>query len=154
MAHITIRFINDRGFVSRTISWVTLSLFCHVELGTPEGTWIGAHAGTGVQERPADYCKPTLDYIYDVPCSQAQADAVLKYARNAIGCPYNYWDIVGLLFHRRRLTTPSRVICSQFVMDALLNAGIRPLNCLPEFSHLITPQTLHLSPLLIGHRRK
>ena len=154
MACITIRFIEDRGFVSRAIAQVTNSLFSHVEFGTPEGTWIGAHAGRGVQERDANYCYPIREYIYDLPCTEAQSDAVLKYARGAIGCPYNYRDILGLLFHARRLTTPSRVICSQFVMDTLLSIGVKPLNVLPGYTHLITPETLHLSPLLIGHRRK
>ena len=154
MPHFTIRFINNPGFVSSSIAWVTNSLFCHVELGTPEGTWIGAHAGTGVQEHPANYCKPTRNYIYDVPCTQEQSDGILKYARNAIGTPYNYRDIAGLLFHHRRLTSPSRVICSQFCMDALLSVGIRALNVLPAYTYLITPETLHLSPILIGHRRR
>jgi len=154
MAHITVRFIQGNGFISRAIAWVTNSYWSHTELGTPEGTWIGAHAGSGVQERPADYCNPRLDYVYDIPCTQLQSDAVLRYARNAIGCRYNYLDILGLLIHHRKLTTPSRVICSQFVMDCLMTAGIRPLNCLSQYSHLITPQTLHLSPMLIGHKRK
>lgn len=154
MPHITIRFINNSGFVSQAIAWVTNSLFCHVEFGTPEGTWIGAHSPGGVMERPADYCCPTLNYIYDIPCSQKQADALLKYARSAIGCRYNYADILGLLFHTRKLTTPSRVICSQFCTEALLSVGIRPLNVLAQYAYLITPETLHLSPLLIGHRRK
>jgi hypothetical protein len=154
MPHITIRFINNPGFVSRAIAGITNSLFCHVEFGTPEGTWIGAHSPGGVMERPANYCAPSLNYIYDIPCSQGQADALLKYARAAIGCRYNYADIAGLLFHSRRLTSPSRVICSQFCTEALLSVGIRPLNVLREYAYLITPETLHLSPLLIGCRRK
>ena len=154
MSAITIRFINSPGFVTSAINWVTNSLFSHVEFGTPEGTWIGAHSGAGIQERPANYCQPSLNYIYDIPCSPKQAADLIANARAAIGTPYNYLDIIGLLFHTRTLTSPGRAICSQFCTEMLLEVGIRPLNVLPEYAYLITPETLHLSPLLIGHRRK
>jgi hypothetical protein len=154
MAKITIRFIENRGFVSRAIAWVTGSLFSHVEFGTPQGTWIGAHARGGVQERARNYCQPVREYVYDLPCTKALSDELLRHARSAIGTPYNYRDILGILFHARRVTSPSRVICSQFCTEMLLRVGIRPLNVLPDYCHLITPETLHLSPLLIGHKRK
>ena len=150
MAHITIRFIQDRGLLSSVIAWVTASLFSHVELGTPEGTWIGAHSPDGIQERPLFYCYPVREYVYELPCTQQQSDDLLQYARAAIGTPYNYRDIAGLLFHARTLTSPSRAICSEFVIKTLMRVGIRPLNVLEDFSYLITPETLHLSPMLIG----
>jgi hypothetical protein len=74
----------------------------------------------------------------------------MQYAKAAIGTPYNYRDIAGMLLHSRTLTSPSRAICSQFCIEMLMKVGIRPLNVLPGFSYLITPETLHLSPLLIG----
>lgn len=153
-SYVTIRFINERGFVTWAISRVTNSLFSHVEFGTPEGTWIGAHSNGGVQERPGDYCKPSREYVYRIPCKREQSESLLKSIRGAIGTPYNFKDIVGLLFHARTLTTKNRVICSQFCFIELCKVGIRALNVLPDYSHLVTPETLHLSPLLIGRMVK
>lgn len=147
---VTIRFIRTRGFVTAAICFVTNSLMSHVEFGTPEGTWIGAHSDGGVQERPADYCKPAQQWVYRIPCTIDQATSLLRMARAAVGTPYNFTDIAGLLFHLRRLTKSDRVICSQFCFFLLDAVGIKMLNVLPAFAHLVTPETLHLSPKLIG----
>lgn len=148
---VTIRFIRTPGFVTDTICWVTTSLMDHVEFGTPEGTWIGAHSDGGVRERDADYCVPTQEWVYRIPCTTQQAEDLLTNARAAIGTPYNFVGIVGLLFHLRKLTKVGTIFCSQFCFYELDKVGIYVLNVLPAFAHLITPETLHLSPLLRGH---
>lgn len=156
MASIRVRFILNRGFTSRTIARVTGSLFSHVEFGTPDGTWIGAHIGDGIQERAANYCNPIREYVYEIPCTDAQQKTALCWMRSRIGTKYNVKDIVGLLFQVRSLRSPHRYICSQFVIDGLLEffgAG-RVLNVLPEWAYRITPETLHLSPLFVGCRVK
>ncbi len=150
MPSFQIRFINNDGFVARGISWVTNSLWDHAEIMTDASTYIGAHAGSGVQERPANYCQPTRERRYAIPCTKAQLSAIMTSARADIGTQYNYLDIVGLLLRQRKLTTPGRVICSQWVFEKALVGGIQMLNVLPGFSHLVTPESLHLSPLLIG----
>ena len=109
----------------------------------------------GVQERAADYCKPTLEWIYDIPCTQEVQDAHLKRIRAQIGTQYNTLDILGILFRNRKLTSPGRVICSQFVSaEALILWWDRYLNLLHGWEFLVTPEASHLSPILIGHRRK
>lgn len=150
---ITIRFIRTPGFVTDAICFVTNSLMDHAEFGTPEGTWIGAHSDGGVQERSGDYCKPVQEWRYEIPCAATQAAELLKSARAAVGTKYNFTDIGGLLFHMRRMTSKGRLICSQFCFLELNKVGIQMLNVLPAFGHLVTPETLHLSPLLIGHRK-
>lgn len=150
MAHIVIRFINGSDLIGKGIDWVTNSLWDHVEIQTPEGTYIGAHAGGGIQERPADYCTPTRERRYAIPCTDEQLATILASARKDIGVPYDFLDIAGLLFHNRKLHHDSREICSEFVYQKAWVGGILMLNALPEYSHLITPETLHLSPLLIG----
>ncbi len=151
---ITIRFIRTPGFVTSAICFVTNSLFDHVEFGTPEGTWIGAHAASGIQERPANYCQPTREYVYEIPCTQRELDELLRWARQMIGTPYDYEDIAGLLFHNRMLNHPGRDICSEFVYLGLCHIGIRALNVLPDYAYLVTPEMLHLAPMLIGHLKK
>lgn len=151
MAHLGIRFINSSDLIGKGIDWVTNSLWDHVEIQTPEGTYIGAHAGSGIQERPADYCKPTRERRYAIPCTDEQLAKILASARADIGIPYDYTDIVGLLLHDRGIRSDTREICSEFVCQVALDGGIAMLNVQREFCHLITPETLHLSPLLIGH---
>ena len=101
-------------------------------------------------ERPADYTKPSFERRYEIPCGDAQLVKIMSYARSKIGTPYNFEDILGLFFHHN-LTTKGRVICSMFVYQAAWQGGLEMLNVLPEYSNLVTPDTLHLSPMLIGN---
>lgn len=153
---IRVRFVANDTFVSKAIRRLTGSLFSHVEFGTPEGTWIGALAGSGIQERAANYCRPSLAYVYEIPCPPELQDAALKWMRVRIGIKYNYSDIAGLLFQARGMTSPTRLICSQFCTEGLLYifGASRVLNVQPEWAYRITPETLHLSPIFVGRRVK
>lgn len=153
MSSIRVRFITTDSFVSAAIRKLTGSLFSHVEIGTPEGTWIGAHIEDGIQNRPANYCNPTREYVYDIPCLDWQAGALLGWARKQIGTKYNVKTIVGIALGARSLTSPSKFICSQFVADGLiLSLGAKDvLNVLPQWTYRITPETLHLSPIFVGN---
>lgn len=149
---VRVRFVTADGFISRAIRFCTNSLWSHVEFGTPEGTWIGAHTGDGVQERPANYCTPTREYVYEIPCTLQMQTEHLKRIRQQIGLHYNNLDILGLMIRRRKLTMPHAVICSQFVTDeALILWPLKFLNCLPNYTYLITPEMVHLSPILVGN---
>lgn len=151
MASFKIRFVNSNGFVASAIDWATDSLFDHAEIETETGSWIGAHDDGGVQERPADYLQPTREYRYAIPCTDEQYEKAMTFAKSKIGTQYNFSDIGGLLFHDRKLNNPHAVICSQFTLMAARVGGIQMLNVLAGFEHLVTPETLHLSPLLIGN---
>lgn len=151
MAYFKLRFINNPGLIGKLIDWETNSLMDHAEIETETGTWIGAHASGGVEERAADYCSPTWERRYSIPCSQTQLDLAMAYARSKIGTPYDFADIFGLLLHNRHFNTKKAAICSMFVLTAAIHGEIKMLNVLPEFAYLITPETLHLSPLLIGN---
>jgi hypothetical protein len=155
-ASIRIRFILGSGAVSAGIAKVTGSLFSHVEFGTRAGTWIGAHIAGGIQERAAGYCTPVREYVYEIPCTDAQSDALLKWMRARIGTKYNTMDIVGLLFQARSLRSHSRFICSQFCTEGLIYVfgANQVLNVLDEWAYRITPETLHLTPILVGRRVK
>lgn len=153
MGKIRVRFIYCGGVTSRLIAWGTGSLFSHVEFGAPTGTWIGAHAGSGIQERAANYCKPSREYYYEIPCTPAQELELLRWARSKIGTKYNMRDILGLAIQARSLNNPSRLICSQFVTDGLIHtlAARKVLNVLNDWTYRITPETAHLSPVFVGN---
>jgi hypothetical protein len=153
MPLLTIRFINEPGIISQLITWNTDSLFCHTEgLGRDGQSWVGAHTGTGVQSRPHNWCKPTLERRYALPVTAEQYEAAMHFMDSRIGFPYNYKDIVGLALHSRIGATNHEIICSAFMLLWLQAAGLEPLNVLESFAYLITPETLHLSPMFIGHR--
>lgn len=151
---ITVRFIYCGGFVGKSILWTTNSLWSHVEFGTDKG-WLGAHAGSGIQERLPDYCRPQREAVYALPCTPDEETELLTWARSFIGTKYNYATIAGILFRNRHWTSPGRFICSQFVVDGLLQVfgARRVLNVLSDdkYTALITPETLHLSPIFVGH---
>jgi uncharacterized protein YycO len=146
-----IRVINSAGFVSEAIDWATNSLWDHTEIGTESGTWIGAHDDGGVQERPANYCMPTRERRYAIPVTDEQYEKIMGFARREIGTPYDFADIAGLLVHDRKIDAPHRFICSAFVTAAGMAGDVNLLNVEPGFEYLITPEAVHLSPLLIGN---
>ena len=150
MPNLIVRFVTQGGFVSGAIRRVTFSEFSHAEISTETGTWIGAHDDGGVQERPADYYKATFERRYAVPLSDNQYAAAMAYARSKIGTPYSFADIAGLLFREEWGEASHGMICSSFVFNVLLAGSIVPLNVLEKYSYLVTPDTLHLSPIFIG----
>jgi hypothetical protein len=116
-----------------------------------EGGYLGAHAGKGIQFRPLNYCTPTREKRYKVPCTDAQFEAFVVNAFAKIGTPYNYEDIAGLLFHNRKLTPESREICSEFGFEQFARAAVWMLNSEIDYAPLVTPEMLHLSPLWMRH---
>lgn len=151
MAFFKIRFINTPGIVSALIDWEGNSLWDHVEIETDTGTYIGAHAGGGIEERPANYCTPSRERRYSIPCSQAQLDLIMAKARSRIGTQYNLADIVGLAIHNRHFDDKQREICSEFTMECAEAGNLFLLNVEREFFFLVTPEMVHLSPLLRGN---
>ena len=152
---LIVRFIDAQDVVSRLINWMTNSLWCHTEAFNPEGGehggWIGAHAGTGVQDRPFSWCMPTRERVYAVPVTAEQYEKAWTFLNAKVGTPYDYGDIVGLSLHNRRFGRgKKRIICSALMVEFLMAAGLQPLNVIEGFEYLITPETLHLSPLFIG----
>lgn len=127
-----------------------------------EGGYLGAHAGDGIQFRALDYAVPTRERRYQYPISPRDAarnrttvealfEAFVVAAFKRVGTPYAYSDIAALLFHTRALTPLTREICSEFGFLAPAEVGIFFLNAEVDYASLITPETLHLSPLWMGN---
>jgi hypothetical protein len=167
------RFINGSGFVSSAITWVTNSLWDHFEFwfdeelmalaisilfkhGMPtdypkEGGYLGAHAGSGIQFRPLNYCTPTRERRYKRPVTPEIFEAFVVAAFKRIGTPYAYTVIGKLLIHNRELTPNTREICSEFGFLAPAEAGFYFLNSEIEYASFITPEILHISPKWMGY---
>lgn len=152
MKTLTIRFINASDIVSKLITGDTFSLICHTEGMNRAGDgWVGAHAFTGVESRPLNWCRnKTWERRYEIPVTDEQYDAAMKFMESKIGTPYNYRSIAGLFLHDRRLTNRTRIDCSDLMLQWLWAAGQTVLNVRSGESWMITPEILHISPLFIG----
>ena len=154
MASIVIRFVNSKGFVSSAIDFVEggAGEFDHAEcqdVNTKE--WIGAHDDGGFERRPESYMVPSRERRYSIPCTQEEYDCGMAWLNSQIGVPYNFADILGILAHKD-ITTSGKLICSQAMFTYIFKTlGRLPLNVIPENANLVTPETLHLSPLFIGN---
>ncbi len=150
MPDLIVRFVTEKDFISTGIRWVTYSDFSHVELGLPDGTWLGAHASGGVQIRLANYMIPSLERVYALPVSDLAYAQGLDYAKSKIGTTYSVSDIGRIFFRSHATKSPHGLICSWFVIDTLNTAGLYPLNVLANYNFKITPDMLHLSPIFRG----
>ena len=74
----------------------------------------------------------------------------MSFACGKIGTPYNFEDIAGLFLHDREMAGRDRLICSMFALECAMAGGLEMLNVLSGYQQLVTPEMLHLSPLLIG----
>jgi hypothetical protein len=174
MARLGMRFINSPGLVSAGIDWVTDSLWDHAEFWFdaemmaaalailikhgmsikglfPEGGYLGAHAGAGIQFRALNYCVPSRERRYALTCTDEQFEKFVVSAFGKIGVLYNYLGIVGILVRKRKLSSDSREFCSEYCFDEMFRIGIEMLNARDQYRNLITPEILHLSKDLIGH---
>jgi uncharacterized protein YycO len=144
-----IRFVTEEGFISSAIRGFTNSQWSHAEIVLPDGSYLGALAD-GVRIRPADYCKTTNERRYAVPVESDALAQMMAFAHEQVGKPYDLFDIAGLATHRN-WHEDSAWICSELVAATAEAGGLFMLNVDPEFVYHITPEMLHLSPMLIGH---
>lgn len=147
---LIVRFVTDSSLISRLIRFVTYANFSHVEIGLPDGTWLGAHSSGGVRIRPANYMTPSLERVYSLQVTESQYDAATKYAKGQIGTTYSFLDIAVIMFRSSFRRVPHGLICSWYVLEVLRAASMMPLNVLEEFDYKIDPDRLHLSPIFIG----
>ena len=153
MADLICRFIKTKDPIADGIAWWTNSEWDHFEFGTPDETWLGARAEGGVQERFATYCTPIRERRYARTVTDEQLSLIMSRARAKVGTKYDFMDIAGLLLHNRWLSLhpTDKEICSMYGTEMLLSIyqARDLLNVLPNFTPLITPEMLHLSPLWV-----
>lgn len=155
MPNLVIRFINTKGIISRLITGETFSLMDHTEgLNRAGDAWVGAHAWTGIEARPLDWADKDLiwERRYSIPVTDAQYKLAMAYMEASIGVKYDYRGILGMVLRQRKMYSTDRMDCSQFMCNWLMAAGLYPLNVRAAYTWMISPESLHLSPLFIGRR--
>ena len=157
MPQIKLRFVTCADPVSFMIRAQTDCAYSHVEfmlddewpvhVASPRTLTLGAHIDGGVKLRPFDYDKFSAVEYATVECTAEQKQAATASAVACIGSPYDVTDIAGLLFHQN-WAEKGHWICSVFVAEKLINAGINILRVAPQIAPSITPRDVYLSPLL------
>lgn len=110
---ICIRFIADRGLVSRAIRSRTDGQASHVEYVLPEQQMtFGARMDGGVDFRPLNYCKPSWEEWYTFDGVEASYAAAVDIR----GHGYDWRDILALAVSwHPSYYDPQRAICSCLV---------------------------------------
>lgn len=149
MPHITIRFVTANDPVSIAIRMETWGKFSHVEFILDDGTTLGAHADGGVAIRPLNYAKFTEQHWYSIPVTEEQKIAIMAFAHEQVGKPYDFTDIAGILFHRDWRSDDSW-ICSELVAAAF-EKGLPLLHIPDKDVNRVTPGGLYQTPYLIDN---
>jgi hypothetical protein len=141
---IILRFVHHRIIGSDLIDFQTLGKYSHVEALTPEGTYIGAHADTGVESRPMNYDAGTFDRekFLLLPADPGMSEKFYHYLRAVIGEPYDFGAIATFVAHFD-IHQKHRVICSALQTLALRWCNFLPVP-LPVPAHEISPRDLEL----------
>lgn len=121
---VTILFSKRVHPGSWLIRMATWSEWSHVELVLPDGRLLGAAAPHGVQY---DTMENRLRIASEVALMQlpGNEEAVLAWATQQIGRPYDWLGVAGLGFHRN-WEEDDAWFCSEFVGRALKEGGYEP----------------------------
>ncbi len=119
---ITIRCIAESNIESGLIRYWTWDKYSHVEFVLPEG-YLGSRLSGGIQIRPFDYIKVSLEAILTLTLPTEAEDKILSWAKDQIGESYGWKDVVDEAVHEDILK-PSSMDCSHFVSKALSMGGI------------------------------
>lgn len=151
MAFFRLRFVTEDALDSALIRWETRCLYSHIDIVMPDGQYLGARHKGGVAIRPVDYMRPTRERRYAIPVEDNALAAMMTFGMAQVGKPYDDRDIIGMALHTDWHSADSTAwICSELGMAYPLAGGLALLNVLAGYTYRITPDDLHLSPLLIA----
>ena len=140
------RFIaepNPASWIVRKFCWSAIS---HIEFVLPGEGYLGARLRGGVEVRPFNYCKTSFEAFAHIPCDDETTARILQFARDQIGRPYDWLNILGITFHEDWFHKRAE-ICSRFFFVACRQAGLNLLNI--QNTNRVTPGMLAESPLFL-----
>jgi uncharacterized protein YycO len=134
------------GLLSKFISWQTDSDYSHAALMFDDCV-IEAVQFKGVHKLAHDQIDWSRVDVYQVAgMTEEAAKAIREFAESQVGSGYDYWGVLRFI-SRRRLPDNEDYFCSEFVFDAVRNAGINLLERIESYQ--VDPGQLRTSPLLI-----
>lgn len=122
--------IRSGGFVSAAIRLLTRSGVNHSGVYIGNGFTVESEAAGAVSKR----LRPGMVFSNGMPLSDGDRAAICLRARELLGTPYSYLDIVALALSslglrwrwlEARVTRQDRMVCSQLVDTAFARAGVQ-----------------------------
>jgi hypothetical protein len=146
MPSVRLRFVDTNdSLVSRVIRGAELGLaYSQVEAVTPDGLFLGALSGGGVQSRPSSYDTTWSQQLFvDAPATDPQAAAFDSFLQSKIDLPYDMTAIAemadgALTGEAPNWPAANAYTCSALVTAALLTAGL--IKGAPATVRLATPR--------------
>lgn len=141
---VQIRNITESGITSELIRFWSRSKYSHSEVWCPKGSvgntsdgWLGARFTGGVQVRPPDYCKPTLQETMTVHMTVEQEKLFWNFMKLQLGKGYDWLAIISFVI-RFKMRLRNKWFCSE-----LQQAGLEYSVVMPHIeADLITPGML------------
>lgn len=136
------------GIVSRLIRWQQRGEWSHASVILRSGAVIESREFIGVRQLPKlTAAKGEFIQVFNVECTDEQADAIEAFLTKQIGKRYDYPMVFGFV---SRSTTEGhesggKWFCSEVVFAAFLAGGIRLLERIEAFQ--VSPPILSYSPI-------
>ena len=144
---VTIQFVATKLIASKAISFCTWSWASHVDFVLPDGQLLGALGFGGVCIHGPH--KPEVITRVERYTVDAPEDAVLGFAKEQIGKPYDWAGIYNFISRERQWDETDKWFCSELVAYSFKQAGY-PLLRVNSFR--VTPGHILMSPLLIPQK--
>lgn len=137
------------GIVSRLIRWQQRGEWSHASVVLRSGAVIESREFIGVRQLPKlSAAKGEFIQVFNVECTDEQADKIEEFLKKQIGKKYDYPMVLGFLSRSDTEGHESggKWFCSELAFAAFLQAGIHLLERIEAFE--VSPPHLSYSPLL------
>jgi len=138
--------VSENTVGSSIICWYSNSKYSHVDIGLPDGTFLGSRYYGGVQIRPNNYLVPKEELWLGQELGIKEVD-LLAWAKSHIGDPYNWKGIYSFAFDTNWRVKNSW-LCSTFVLAAFEAVGMPLLNM--NYETKATPADITMSLNLVA----
>lgn len=136
-----------KSFFSRLIRWKTWSDITHTSAFLPDMTNVIEAWGGGVTKRywRDGHTKGTRIDLFEVRCTEEQAQAFYQYLWENIGKKYDLAGIFGFAFSAKTENS-EKVFCSELIFSAAKHAGIVLLDRIEPYK--VYPGLIQISPIM------
>lgn len=136
-------------FIDKLISFGTRSLYTHSELIIEKDGIFNqvsvSPRDSSLREKPHIFDYDSWDY-FEINSNKLDETKLKEFCNSKIGTKYDWIALLGFIV-RLKINLTDRLICSEFVTEAVLQSGVQLFNCSKSF--MVSPAMLGDNPLLI-----
>ena len=146
-----IRIAQYRGtsIASRIIKFVTRGKYSHTAIMIEDNVIIEAWQGSNevriIRGLSDGHKAGTKADIYEIPCTEAQEEAICAYLMSQVGMKYDYFGLISFYFNKSKYNRESRWFCSELFASACNRSGVQLLNNVEPWQ--VSPTMVTRSPL-------